>query len=161
MRCCMDDYKTIAIHDYCGGTVDVIVDAEDYDYLSQWSWQRSSPKGYARRTIRKKGGGYTTLYMHRLLLGSIDEDAVVDHINGNTLDNRKTNLRVCTQSDNLANCHVTRGSSGAIGVAPHYGKYQARINRNKKRIYLGRFNTISEARLAIEKYDAEHSTAAI
>ena len=99
--------------------------------------------------------------MHRLLLGNIDEDAVVDHINGNTLDNRKNNLRVCTQSDNLANCHVIRGSSGAIGVTPHYGKYQARINRNKKRIYLGRFNTISEARLAIEKYDAEHSIAAI
>ena len=50
----MDDYKTIAIHDYRGGTVDVIVDAEDYAYLSRWSWQRSSPKGYARRTIRKK-----------------------------------------------------------------------------------------------------------
>ena len=150
-------YMTIPIHDYHDGMTEVKVDPEDYSFLSQWSWKRSGPRGYARRTVRKPGGGFTTLYMHDLLVEGKGTGLVVDHINGDPLDNRRANLRVCTQSENVVNQHIHRGICRSQGVAEHYGKYQARINRNKERIYLGRFNSIQEATEAIYRYDGKQN----
>ena len=153
----MDEYRVIKIHGYHGGYDTVKVDPEDYAFLSQWSWKRSGLSGYARRTVQKKTGrGCTTQYMHHLLVGDIKAGLVVDHINGDKLDNRKKNLRVCTKSENQINRRAASGRCGFLGVTEHYGKFQARIRRNKKRIYLGRFDTAEEAAAVIREYNLRH-----
>ena len=76
------------------------VDDEDYERVSQYKWTAEkcskSENYYARnRTINTK--------MHRLIMGLGKSKLVVDHLNHKTLDNRKENLRVCTQKENLRN----------------------------------------------------------
>lgn len=77
-----------------------LVDDEDYERVNQFKWTAEkcskSENYYARnRTINTK--------MHRLIMGIGKSSLVVDHINHKTLDNRKQNLRVCTQAENLRN----------------------------------------------------------
>lgn len=74
-----------------------IVDDEDYDVCSRYNWYYV--RGYAKMAHKK--GNDPTL-MHRLIMSPPD-DMVVDHLNHNTLDNRKANLRICRQSDNVKN----------------------------------------------------------
>ena len=114
------------------------VDKEDYQMLIKYIWHISS-NGYAcSQKIR----------MHRLIMNA-KEGEVVDHINGNTLDNRKCNLRICSQ---LENCRhkvklSTNNKSGKIGV--HWkkskNKWVARIHINKKEKFLGYFDDINSA----------------
>lgn len=129
-----------------------IVDDEDYEYLNQWKWSivSDSINQYAIRrlstSIDKKR---RTIRMHRLVLDVIDKKLVVDHINGNTLDNRKSNLRVCTQLENNKNVNKIKSNNktGYKGVLWHKRDriYEAFIGLNGKRIYLGRFHDIIEA----------------
>jgi hypothetical protein len=76
-----------------------IVDASDYEWLSRWKWRvgKFQNTNYAIRT-----GRCGQRYMHTLLLGAKSEE-LVDHINGNGLDNRRCNLRVCTIAENARN----------------------------------------------------------
>lgn len=82
-----------------------LVDDEDFEWLNQWKWTANyNGNWYAVRRIRNKGV-QTTVYMHRLVLELNTKDKrIVDHIDHNTLDNRKCNLRVATKSENAANC---------------------------------------------------------
>ena len=87
-----------------------IVDAEDYERLAQSKWciKKGGSGGdpYAARTVRY-GKHFITLRLHRVImqeeLNAIPDKREVDHINHNTLDNRKRNLRVVTKKENLAN----------------------------------------------------------
>ena len=78
-----------------------LVDEEDYEWLNQWKWHYNN--GYATRNqwdpITKK---QIKILMHRLIMKS-SEDMQVDHANHNTLDNRKSNLRIVSYSNNLKN----------------------------------------------------------
>ena len=81
------------------------VDECDYKQLMQWKWTASINKHtvYARRNSRKeKPGKCTSIFMHRQILGALPSQ-YIDHINGNGLDNRRCNIRICNQSLNLAN----------------------------------------------------------
>lgn len=78
----------------------ILLDDED-EYLTKWCWQVNNA-GYARRGMKRKATGYKTIYMHRLIVNAPPK-MYVDHINGNKLDNRKSNLRICSQSENLRN----------------------------------------------------------
>lgn len=126
---------------------EVIVDAEDYEKFNVFKWYYSV--GYANRDTRTKDGG-RVISMHRELMNAGDNE-MVDHINGNTLDNRKENLRFCTKSTNAMNRGIpSNNKTGYKGV--HYYKayknYQAYISCNKKRINLGYFKTAEEAAIA-------------
>lgn len=102
----------------------VIVDDEDYEYLSAFKWQFTS-NGYAKRKY-----GKTSLLMHRVIAKTPD-GLVTDHLNHNKLDNRKSNLRVCTQMENMQNkLHPGRLTKGCIkrrfrkdGREIWYGEY--------------------------------------
>ena len=93
---------------------ETIVDKEDYDRLFMHKWhynKKSKGKGYAQRSVhvRVSKGNYTCkiIYLHREILNI--EEGVVDHMNGNTLDNRKCNLRKSTQQENTRNTSSRRG----------------------------------------------------
>lgn len=125
-----------------------IVDDEDFEFLSQWSWCITR-NGYAKRGIMK-GGVNDTIYMHRAVIGA-SADSDVDHANGNKLDNRKANLRIATVSQNGANSKTRICSeTGFKGVVfnKKRRKFQAWITLNRRKKYLGQFSTPQEAHAA-------------
>jgi hypothetical protein len=129
-----------------------IVDAEDFALVSSHKWyaMRSYKElFYAARKIRVEGRAVTVL-MHRSLLGLRAGDALeVDHANRNSLDNRRTNIRTCTSSQNKAN-RVLASSSGSKGVSwsRERNMWQSHISINGKTQFLGRFHSLEEASLA-------------
>lgn len=133
-----------------------LVDDEDYEFINQHKWHLSS-HGYAVRTTKtpsvagKRHG--KMIGMHRVILNT-PSDMVVDHINGNKLDNRKSNLRNCTQAQNCQNQGLRRNNtSGYKGVHFHkqrINKWQARLhftdeNGKRKVKHLGFFDDPKEA----------------
>lgn len=74
-----------------------IVDDSLYDYLNQWKWTFDSSVGYALRRYNGR-----KIYLHRIIAGTKKGD-YTDHINHNKLDNRKSNLRICTNAENGQN----------------------------------------------------------
>jgi hypothetical protein len=128
-----------------------IVDDELYDYLAQWKWSVTLNRNryYARRTdwkTKKK------IYMHRLI-ANVPSGLMVDHINDDSLDNRRENLRVCTNAQNLVNTGKPKSNtSGFKGVSwsKFAKKYQAYISKNGKRFHLGYFDDNTTAALAYD-----------
>lgn len=129
-----------------------IIDAEDVDKVKYHRWRMS----YGRIVTGNKTKTHPTTYLTHLLLDepSTDYSHKIDHINGNPLDNRKSNLRICTQGENTLNkVRVSNNTSGIIGVHPdnradrkHHWCAEIRI-RNKK-TSLGQYITIEEAAYA-------------
>lgn len=95
--------------------------------------------------------------MHNLVMGS-KEGLIVDHVNGNGCDNRKENLRFCTESDNCKNRHNTWGKSIYKGVSweKRYHTWISRIYVNHKSIYLGSFKDEIDAAKVYNKAAAEY-----
>jgi hypothetical protein len=94
-------------------------------------------------TVRKRNNKEQKL--HRLIIECPD-DMVVDHINGDKLDNRRSNLRICQQIENTRNrkTNYDKKTKG-VGFQKRSGTYRARIRVNYKHIYLGDFKTEQEA----------------
>jgi len=137
-----------------------IIDDEDFDLVSQFKWQlRRSPRKdgtvvfYAVRNFRTKNEGIVTMRkvgMHSLILNSYS--AMVDHRDGNGLNNKRSNIRVATNSENQANRKVRAAgaSSRFRGVTLHRrtGKWQACIKCLGTSLYLGLFCNEEDAALA-------------
>ena len=131
------------------------VDTADYIWLSQWNWLAhwGGRSFYVVARIRKLNGHWQSLRMHRLILGlDIGNKLQGDHINHDTLDNRRINLRVATVQQNAFNRITTRGYSWDA----QYGQYRASIKVDGKTINLHRHNTEAAAReeylIAKKKY---------
>lgn len=116
-----------------------LVDDEDFEWLNQWKWCYGH--GYATRRQYIGNGKYTGFRMHRLIVGlATGEGHQVDHINGDRLDNRRQNLRICDVSSNKANCEAySNNKSGFKGVYKDGKKYTAQIRVAGKIHYLGSF----------------------
>jgi len=130
-----------------------IVDDEDYKWLSQQKWYYSLDKrtGYALRKIIVNGK-HTSQRMHRAILG-LKRGEITDHVNRNGLDNRRCNLRKCTQSQNNRNSRKNRNNtSGYIGVSwnKEKGRWSAYIKCNTKQIHLGYFDDLEQAAQAYD-----------
>lgn len=104
-----------------------IVDDEDYSRLSRYSWCIVCDR-YAGRQVKDttKASGQRLVYMHRVIMDAPD-GMEVDHINHDTLDNRKINLRVCTRGQNRRNGHGWGETSQFKGVAVIKGRWIAQI----------------------------------
>lgn len=127
-----------------------LVDDEDFERLSQFKWcaYTGGCNYYAMTNIRKKDGKRTSLQMHRFIMSVFDSKTIIDHINGNGLDNRKDNLRICTQAENTRNRSKSlNNTSGFKGVYWHKydKKWHAQIIINYKKIHLGIFTCKIEA----------------
>ena len=129
-----------------------LVDDEDFEYLNQWRWclrGTGLSKSYAIRGFRKSKTCNITgsISMHRQLMRP-EKGYVIDHVDGNTLNNQKSNLRICTQSQNCRNQKIGKSNtSGYKGVSYNkgQGKYNSRIKFNKKSIHLGCFVNLKDA----------------
>jgi hypothetical protein len=99
--------------------------------------------------VRKRGNG--KILLHRLLIDATKGE-LVDHKNGDTLDNRKKNLRICTTVQNLQNSKLKKNSEqGFKGVEPRGNKWIARIGINGKKKYLGIFSSKEDAARAYDE----------
>lgn len=128
-----------------------IIDAESVPLVASYNWriQSAGPNHvYAGRSV-KHAGRQTIHLMHRVIADA-DAGEVVDHINGDRLDNRKENLRVCSQSENLCNRgKQSNNRSGFKGVYLHApGRWRARIMFKGKLKELGLFDSPSDAHKA-------------
>lgn len=131
----------------------VLIDDEDYEKISQIEWRLSKKniplglfyfvKGY------RINGKFIEMRLHRIVMGcQYGDGKFVDHINGNTLDNRKCNLRICSHADNIKNQKIhSNNKSGYKGVSWDIKsmKWHSRITYNKLCVSLGFFNTPQEA----------------
>ena len=127
-----------------------IVSDSDYEKVMKYSWhlRKGRYTNYAFAHVK----GETNMGMHRYILGLVKGE-LADHKNRNGLDNRRTNLRYCTISQNLANRRLPkRNSSGLKGVyyRPLLNKWYAAIYHGKS-ICLGFFKTKEEAAIAYNK----------
>ena len=129
------------------------VDDEDFERLIKHKWcvvkKRTGSNIYAQMQVGKK-----KYSLHRFILGLTDPQVLVDHINGDSLDNRRENLRACTAAENTRNrAPLRKNATGFKGVSrTASGKFLAEIKKHKKRYRLGRFKTAGEAARA---YDAK------
>jgi hypothetical protein len=121
-----------------------LVDSQDAAKLGKHSWYYGF-RGYAMRSKLMPSGRRKTVSMHREILGAKDHEEV-DHINGDRLDNRRSNLRVLGRSANLHN-RGAYGPSGLKGVSwdKRKKKWRAEIGKNGKRAWLGYHDTKEDA----------------
>lgn len=128
-----------------GGNL-ALVDQADAFMVESVSWYEARRDG-CTYAVGKAGDGGRLEYMHRLIVGA-KVGEVVDHINHDGLDNRRSNLRVCTQRENLRNRDRKSCNSGTgyLGVYPNgHGRFRARLRHEGKFISLGTFDTAEEA----------------
>ena len=133
-----------------------LVDDEDYEYLCKTKWHVDR-EGYVRRSAIINGTRKTVL-IHRFILKAKKEISV-DHINGNRLDNRKANLRLCTVSQNKMNVGKNKNNkSGYKGIwwDKVAKKWAAGIERNYKSKWLGYFLIKEDAARAYNKAAIEY-----
>jgi len=133
------------------------VDNDDFEKFKNFSWfliknvYKSSSYYYVTRSNNGK-----PCKLHREIMGS-PKGLMIDHINHDTLDNRKCNLRVCTHQDNQRNRNLNKNNTtGFKGVTYHKHKeyiyYVAQLYLNGKNIFLGTFKKSIDA---AKKYDEE------
>ncbi len=121
-----------------------VVDEEDYAELFKHKWHASQGgrTAYAKRDTRK-GGVRRTHYMHREIMNPLPS-LEIHHINHNGLDNRKSNLCICTKSRNSQSQIPQKNRSSRYkGVSRHKqnGKWSSAICHNRRRFYLGVFSS--------------------
>lgn len=136
-----------------------LVDDEDFEYLSQFKWYDAH--GYAARNYFIKGK-HIHVSMHREILGNIPSNVQTDHINGNKLDNRRENLRLCNNAQNNQNKGLTKDNTTGFKGLRWYKpskRWQVRIAVYGKQIHLGYFKDITKAvktyNTAAKKYHGE------
>lgn len=130
-----------------------IFDDEGLALYNAHSWNLSMNAGKYFYLVWSKTLGYKTrktIRFHRELLGAGDND-LVDHVNGNTLDNRRANLRICNRSQNASNSATPiRNTSGFKGVTfnKREKKWKSAIRSNGRCFYVGSFDRAEDAHIA-------------
>lgn len=138
----------------------VVIDEEDYPLFTMFNWYiKTTPSNkkylvsYSQKVVNGKVLYNKKFSLHRVITNA-PSDKEIDHINQNTLDNRKCNLRICDKSDNLKNkSKYKNNTTGYKGVTKKNGrrkKYMTQISIDGKTKFIGSFLTAKEA---AEKYD--------
>jgi len=137
-----------------------IVDDIDYERAKRFKWlamkkvRKCGTTFYAAREFRTFGERFTVL-LHTFILGEPENGYVIDHINGNSLDNRRLNLRYCTIGQNLMNSRKRINCTSkykGVHWDSNSKKFKAQIQINGKRTHIGLFNKEIDAANAYDKY---------
>lgn len=136
-------YKEIIINSPTYGMKSILLDDKDWSLVNKYRWyvNKVNNSFYAQTNIHKNGNN-TILRMHNLIM-NVENGNIVDHRDGNGLDNRRFNLRLATQKQNLMNRGKTiLNTSGFKGVSWHKGtqKWQTNISVNGKTKCIGVFD---------------------
>lgn len=129
-----------------------LIDAQDYNNINKYTWYVDN-SGYVATSIKKK-----KVYMHRLIMDCKTKEEQVDHINHNTIDNRRSNLRIVDNSKNQMNKRIRKDNkSGYKGVywSKSNNKWIAQITKDNDVIYLGAFDNKDEAKFIRNKAESE------
>ena len=141
-----------------------LVDDEDFERVNQYKWHAlldpNTGKYYAKR---RDGNKNTFIIMHRFIM-STPQGLVCDHINGNTLDNRKCNLRNCHKVENNWNRGAQKNNSLGlknITYRKDINKYRVIIGKNGKTVFDAHFKSLQDAinarNCASKMYHGEYS----
>lgn len=133
------------------GKYTTVIDDEDYGKVIRYKWYGFKKRNdvYVFTTVKREGRD-RFLLLHRLILNA-PKKLLVDHINRDTLDNRRANLRLATASQNLGNMRKKRNNtSGYTGVTyiktgKRSKRWRAQITFNNRNIHLGDYLTKEEA----------------
>lgn len=128
-----------------------LIDQADFDRVSAFKWSALPQK---HTTYAQRHAGEKWVMLHRFILDA-QPGQIVDHANGLGTDCRRSNLRLCTHSQNNTNCRRATNQNGFRGVNKNKNRYNARIKFSKKLIYLGSFLT---AEGAAQAYDSAAKT---
>lgn len=135
----------------------VEIDNEDAEKVLKYTWHvlyRHRDGLTTLQNVRarvKETGKYKTLFLHRLIM---PDCAMIDHIDLNPLNNKKSNLRPCSESENMQNRRAYRNNKLNCKGVCFYNKikkYRSQINHKGKHICIGDFNTKEEAAIAYNK----------
>lgn len=140
---------------YTNGGHEFYFDKEDYEKISKYIWCKQS-NGYL--ISYSSGNHQKGILMHRLIM-SPDDNQVVDHINRVKTDNRKENLRICSQKENARNRSISnRNKSGIVGVYwyERYNKWRAEIKVDDRTVFLGYFKELKDAANARKQAEAKY-----
>lgn len=138
-----------------------LVDDEDFDLISKYRWVILK-SGYAINSTYIRGSGRKNqkqlqIFMHKLIMNQ-QKGIIVDHINGNKLDNRKENLRIATKTQNNYNKTKTPNSSSIYKGVYWDKKYKfwaSEITVNYKKYFIGYFNNELHAGMAYDIWARE------
>ncbi|HEV7352551.1 MAG TPA: HNH endonuclease [Brevundimonas sp.] len=137
-----------------------IVDDDDFAWLSQWKWH-AQKNGRGGFYAKRRGENRQVISMHREIIQT-PKGLVTDHVDGNGLNNQRSNLRLATQLQNMMNRRGKRGGTSrfkGVWVDPsprNLKAWRAAIRVDGKLCYLGRFTTEEEAGAAYAHAAAEH-----
>ena len=138
-----------------------IIDKEDFEYLNQFKWcahfERRSY--YAVRSSKRDPITHKQKFimMHRVIMDLKHGDGrQVDHINQNTLDNRRSNLEIATHRSNGGNRHDQSEYGPGVWLNPKTNRFQVSVKINHRKIHVGVFDTAEEAQLAREQHLREN-----
>ena len=136
--------EDVAKFSVCG--VEFTIDAEDLMFLENRSWHLLTHKERLRTYLRGWDSSKKKKVLFHREIMKAEQGVQVDHINGNSLDNRKSNLRVCSHAENIWNRSAhSNNTSGYKGVSKSDNKWKACIKKHGKFYYLGVFDTPQEA----------------
>lgn len=122
-----------------------LVGDEDYEEVKKYKWHLDST-GYARGLINRK-----LIRMHTFIMKT-SKGKFTDHLNGNKLDNRRINLRICSAKENARNRRLQKSNTtGFKGVKRTGNNWGAFIKINKKQIWLGTYKNKEEAAQAYDR----------
>ncbi len=133
------------------------VDADDYPKIQNHTWRVQLGKNTCYCIGHScEVASWPNLRLHRMIM-NVSGVVSIDHIDSDGLNNRKSNLRLCTGGQNIQNSRRRKdNSSGYKGVHLHGHKWQARIVKDNKRVSIGQFHTPEEAALAYDLAAREH-----
>lgn len=150
------DYSKILIIRNDGESLECLIDTEDVDKVCDMTWGSYYEKrmnSYYCISKQVINGKYINHRIHRLVMRCPD-GMVVDHINHNTMDNRKNNLRIVTQKINLQNKKGAFKSSrtGVRGVCYHKAsnKWYARVYKDRKEVFCKLYDDFEKACIEVE-----------
>lgn len=164
--------KIIIANSKTHGKKEILVSDCDYEELSKYKWAVSANKRvngelffYAMRGVLDKNGKFRHTKMHRVILGITDKSILCDHKDGNTLNNQRENLRMCSKKENNANRikrSVTNSKYKGVykmsktktlknGEIKTYTFWAVSLTSNKKQIYIGTFKNEEDAARAYDE----------